>query len=178
MLLAAIVTIVVCYIWIYFDSGTDDIFLVYGPSFRAALDMKAWSAFGSSGWRLLDVPKYRASKIAYAAILTLVGICHRDILGSEFNSMTYDSFGFSATYRTIVTYDQSRKCPRWCTGSPDVPLSPIDAMAIADRLIKSLAGTDHELKTLQFDSVSLEFSDLGCFAGVRPDFRFSKPTFN
>lgn len=52
-LLAFCCLIVLALAWIYFDSGTEDVFLVYGSQFRTACEMKAWSVFVACGWRLL-----------------------------------------------------------------------------------------------------------------------------
>ena len=51
MLLIAVATTVICAIWIALDSGTEDVFIVYGRMFRTAWQMRAWSAFVSCGWR-------------------------------------------------------------------------------------------------------------------------------
>jgi hypothetical protein len=45
--------IVLALAWIYRDSGTEDVFIVYGSQFRNACEMKAWAALVACGWRLL-----------------------------------------------------------------------------------------------------------------------------
>jgi hypothetical protein len=45
--------IVPAFAWIYFDSGTEEVFIVYGSQFCTACQMKAWSALVACGWRLL-----------------------------------------------------------------------------------------------------------------------------
>lgn len=51
MLLIAIAASVICLIWIALDTGTDDVFLVYGHMIRTAWQMRAWSVFIACGWR-------------------------------------------------------------------------------------------------------------------------------
>jgi hypothetical protein len=70
--------IVLAFAWIYRDSGTEDVFIVYGSQFRTACQMKAWSAFVVCGWRLL-------------LLLTLAGAC----LWLAIRVMAQNSFGLS-----------------------------------------------------------------------------------
>jgi hypothetical protein len=77
--------IVLAFAWIYRDSGTEDVFIVYGRQFRTACQMKAWSALVVCGWRLL-------------LLLTLAAAC----LWLAIRVMSQNSFGLSPFFLYAV----------------------------------------------------------------------------
>jgi hypothetical protein len=60
-------TIVLCYIWIAIDPWMQEVFLVYGRAFRAAIDMRAWDIMFRCGWRLLALLAAIVSTLGFAA---------------------------------------------------------------------------------------------------------------
>src|SRR5689334_10455024 len=71
MLLVALAASAICYAWIVLDNTFDDVFVVYGRSFRAARQMRAWSAFASCGWRLLILVGVIALNVSLAYQATI-----------------------------------------------------------------------------------------------------------
>lgn len=83
--LAYCCVIVLAFTWIYRDSGTEDIFIVYGSQFRNICQMKAWSVLVDCGWRLL-------------LLLTLAAAC----LWLAIRVKAQNSFGLSPFYLYAV----------------------------------------------------------------------------